>query len=165
MCLVTSFRRLEIVHLTIKIYEEERKFHFSCHIWHFMCYVGLTCPQDHCLFGWTSFVVSLSFLFSDTLYSGNINAWRSYYANILLLAWYRPWDYPENFWICSQLDRKSKTWFFTFLNVYIFWIEQDKILISQLSPPKFRYFTDQNEPKGDPMKISFDNFQIEKWIS
>ena len=61
---------------------------------------------------------------------------------------YRPWDYPENFGICSQLDRKSKTCFFTFLNVYIFWIERDKILISQLSPPKFRYFADQNGSKG-----------------
>ena len=32
----------------------------------------------------------------------------------------RPGDYPENFGICSQLNRKSKTWFFTFLDVYIF---------------------------------------------
>ena len=39
---------------------EERKFDFSCHIWHFMCYVGLTCPQDHCLFDWTHCVVSLN---------------------------------------------------------------------------------------------------------
>ena len=62
----------------------------------------------------------------------------------------RSWDYPENFGICSQLDRKSKTWFFTFLNVCIFWIEQDKILISQLSPPKFRYFADQNGSKLGP---------------
>ena len=36
----------------------------------------------------TPCVVSLSFLFSDTLYSGNINSWRSYYGNIFLLAWY-----------------------------------------------------------------------------
>ena len=56
---------------------------------------------------------------------------------------YRPWDYPENLGICSRLDRESKTWFFTFLNVYIFWIERGKILISQLSPQKIRYFADQ----------------------
>ena len=38
----------------------------------------------------------------------------------------------------------------------------DKILTSQLSPPKFRYFADQNGPKGgDLMKMSFDNFQMQ----
>ena len=65
----------------------------------------------------------------------------------------------------SQLERKSKTWFFTFLNVYVSWIERDKILISQLTPPKFRYFADQNGWKEDPMKMNFGNFQIQKWIS
>ena len=59
----------------------------------------------------------------------------------------------------SQLDWKSKTWFFTFRNVYVSWIERDKILISQLSPPKFRYFTDQNGPKGGPYETNFDIFQ------
>ena len=47
----------------------------------------------------------------------------------------------------SQLDRKSKTWFFTFLNVHAYWIEWDKILISQLSPPKLGYFGNQNGRK------------------
>ena len=61
----------------------------------------------------------------------------------------------------SQHDWKSKTWFFTFLNVCVSWIERDKILISQLSPPKFRYFVDQK----DPMKMNFEIFQIQKWIS
>ena len=67
----------------------------------------------------------------------------------------------------SQLDWKSKTWFFTFLNVYVFWIEWDKILILQFSPSQFRYFTDQNGPKelGDHMKTNFDIFQIQKRIS
>ena len=65
----------------------------------------------------------------------------------------------------SQLDRKSKTCFFTFLNVYVSWIEWDKILISQLTPLNFRYFADQNEWQKNPMKINFDNFQIQKWIS
>ena len=71
-----------------------------------------------------------------------------------LFSHFRSWDYPEHFGIYSQLDRKSKTWFFIFLNVYVSWIERDKILISQLSPPKLRYFADQNGPKGDPMKMN-----------
>ena len=54
-----------------------------------------------------------------------------------LFSHFKSWDYPEHFGIYSQLDRKSKTWFFIFLNVYVSWIERDKILISQLSPPKF----------------------------
>ena len=32
---------------------------------------------------------------------------------------FRPWDCSENFGIYSQLDRKSKTWFFTFLDMYV----------------------------------------------
>ena len=75
-----------------------------------------------------------------------------------LFSHFRSWDYPEHFGIYSQLNRKSKTWLFIFLNGYVSWIERDKILISQLSPPKFRYFADQNEPKGDPIKDNFDNF-------
>ena len=104
LCFGTSFKRLEIAHLIahrpskvtlcdvflimwltfdniihLTIYtQEERKLHFSYHMWYFMCYVGLTCTQDHCLFGWTPCVVSLSFFFSDTLCSGNINSWRSF---------------------------------------------------------------------------------------
>ena len=69
---------------------------------------------------------------------------------------------PWKFWN-SQFDRRSKTWFFNSFIVYVFWIEQDKILISQLSPLKFRCFADQNGPKGDPMKMNFDNFQMQKW--
>ena len=65
----------------------------------------------------------------------------------------------------SQLDRKIKIWFFTFLNVYVSWVERDKILISQLSPPKFWYFADQNGSKGDSMQMNFDDLQIQKWIS
>ena len=82
-----------------------------------------------------------------------------------LVSHFRSWDYHEHFGIYSQLDRKSKTWFFIFLNVYVSRIEQNKMLISQLSPPKFRYFADQNWPKGDPMKMNFDNFQKQKWGS
>ena len=40
--------------------------------------------------------------------------------------------------------------------------ESNKILISQITPPKFRYFLDQNEQKEDPMKMNSDNFQIQK---
>ena len=63
---------------------------------------------------------------------------------------YRSWDYSENFGIYSQLDRTSKTWFFSFPNLYFSRIKRGKILISQLSPPKIRYFTNQNGPKGEP---------------
>ena len=71
----------------------------------------------------------------------------------------RSWDYPENFVIYSQLDRKSKTWFFTFLNMYVCWIEWDKILISQLSPPKFSYCADQNgRTKVGPCENEFWQF-------
>ena len=75
-----------------------------------------------------------------------------------LLRHFRSWDYPEHFGIYSQLDWKSKTWFFIFLDVYVS-LERDKIPISRLSPPKFRYFADQNGRKGDPMKMNFYNFQ------
>ena len=62
-----------------------------------------------------------------------------------LSSHFRSWDYTENFGIYFSVDRKSKIWFFTFLDVYVCWIEWDKVLISQLSIPKFRYFADQNE--------------------
>ena len=63
----------------------------------------------------------------------------------------------------SQLDRKSKTFFFfTFFNVYISWIERDKILISQLLPPKFRCFANQNRPKGEPHENEFWQFSNTK---
>ena len=56
--------------------------------------------------------------------------------------------FPENFEIYSQHDRKSKTFFFFI--VYVCLIERNKVLISQLAPPKFRYFADQNGPKEGP---------------
>ena len=84
---------------------------------------------------------------------------------ISLFSNFRSRDYPEHFGIYFQVDRKSETWFFTFLHVYVSRTELDKILISELSPPKFRYFADQNGPKRDPMKMNFDNFQIRKWGS
>ena len=81
---------------------------------------------------------------------------------IVLLATIRSWDYPENFGICSQLNRKSKTCCFTFLNVNVFWIERNKVLIPQLSPPKFRSFGDQNGPKGGPHENEFWKFSNTK---
>ena len=47
-----------------------------------------------------------------------------------LFCHFRSWDYPEHFGICFQLDRKSKTWFFILLNMYVSRIEWVKILIS-----------------------------------
>ena len=96
-----------------------------------------------------------------------------------LSSHFRSWDYPENFGIYSQLDRKSKTWFFTFPNVYVSWMEHDKILISQISPPKSRCFADQSRPKREPheneqlgfekrmkkmgLLVSFSYFILELW--
>ena len=59
-----------------------------------------------------------------------------------------------------KLYRKSTTWFFTFLNLCIYSIERDEILISQLTPQKDMYFADQDGRKDDPININFDNFQI-----
>ena len=115
LCLGTSFRRLKIVNQQLKysqsdvlrsisdnvvnirqhkalnyIYPRRKKIPF------FMPYMAffvlcLTYMSPRSLLVWlnTLFrVVSLSFLFSDTLYPGNISSWRSYYWNIFLFAWY-----------------------------------------------------------------------------
>ena len=39
------------------------------------------------------------------------------------------------------------------------------MLILPLSPPKLRYFTDQNGSERDPMKMNLENFQKQKWVS
>ena len=83
-----------------------------------------------------------------------------------LSSHFSSWDCPENFGIYSQIDRKRKTFFFHFPQCVCLLNRTGQILISQLSPPKFRYFAHQNgRTKVDPMKINFDNFQIQKWIS
>ena len=64
-----------------------------------------------------------------------------------------------------QLDWKSKTWFFTFLNVYVSWIERDKILISQFYLQNSGILHTRMDQMGDSMKTNFDIFQIQKWIS
>ena len=58
----------------------------------------------------------------------------------------------------SQLDWESKTWFFTFPNVCVSWIERAKILILQLSPPKFRYFAARTKG-GTPWKQTLTFFK------
>ena len=55
-----------------------------------------------------------------------------------------------------QLNWKSKTWIFTFLNVYVSWIERGRILISQ--PTRM-------DQRGNPKKMNFDIFEKQKWIS
>ena len=62
----------------------------------------------------------------------------------------------------SKLDWKRKTWFLTFLNMYVSWIEQDKILISQLSPPKLKYFAHKKGPKGVTHENEFWHFSNTK---
>ena len=71
-------------------------------------------------------------------------------------------DYPEKFVIYSPLDRRSETWFFTFLIVYVSWIKREKILISQFSHPRFRFFADQNGPKTGPHENEFWQFSKAK---
>ena len=53
------------------------------------------------------------------------------------MNWYRPWIIYGS-WFSTRLI--TKTWFFTFLNVYVPWIKRAKTLTSRLSTPKFRYF-------------------------
>ena len=81
-----------------------------------------------------------------------------------LFSHFTSWDYLEHFGIYSQLNRKSKTWFFIFLNMYVSWIEWGKVLISQLSPPKLKYFADQNGPKGDPWKWTLTIFKCKNEV-
>ena len=72
--------------------------------------------------------------------------------------------------IRSQLDRKSKTCFFSFFNAYVSEFEREKTLMSQF---KIRLKSLQNSgilqtrmnQRGNPMKMNFDNFQIQKSIS
>ena len=62
----------------------------------------------------------------------------------------------------SQRDRKSKTYFFTFLNVRFFESNGTKILTSDLSPLKFRSFPEENGSRGDPIEMKLHNVQMEK---
>ena len=79
---------------------------------------------------------------------------------IFLIISYRPWIQTNL--VLNSIEKVKPAFFFNF---YVTWIEQEKILILQLSPPKLRYFVDQNGSEGDSMKMSFENFQIQKWVS
>ena len=57
-----------------------------------------------------------------------------------------------------NLIEKVKPGALHFLNVYISWIERDKILILQLSTSKLMYFADQNGPKRGPHENEFLQF-------
>ena len=65
--------------------------------------------------------------------------------HVIFKSHHRPWDQTNLVLIPIE---KVKRVFFAFFNVYVSWIERDKILILQLSPPKFTYFANQNEAKG-----------------
>ena len=79
----------------------------------------------------------------------------------------RRWDYLENFGIYTQLDRKSRTWFFYFPQCVCFLnLTGQNPNLTAFTSKKFRYFADQNRPKGSvPIKMNFDNFQMQKWVS
>ena len=108
--------------------------------------------QKCCVNEWTLALASF-FLFFSLFYSFalNLNCINTISLNSSSKTFFfRPWDYPENFGIYSQLDRISKNWSFTFLNMHVSRNERDKILISQLSFSKFRHFSDKDAPKGEP---------------
>ena len=46
--------------------------------------------------------------------------------------------------------------------MYVCWFKQSKILISQHSPPQFKYFAYQNGPKGGPNENEFRYFSNTK---
>ena len=65
----------------------------------------------------------------------------------------------------SQLGRKSKTCFFTILNVYVSLIERDKILISLISHLRnLGILKTTIDLRGDPIEMNFDIFQMRNWI-
>ena len=64
-----------------------------------------------------------------------------------------------------QLDWKSKTWFFTFLNAYVFeyngikfWSHSFHLLFPGILQTRM-------DQRGDHTKMNFNIFQIQKWIS
>ena len=68
-----------------------------------------------------------------------------------------PWDYHENFGIYSQLDRKSKTFFFPELNGIKLWSHRFHFQHSGILQTRIYQ-------RGDTMKMNFDNFKIKTWI-
>ena len=101
--------------------------------WLGMANAGWLCSMQSEIFLQMKFIIFQGCLTKLPFYLGSLlHIISSFFSH------FRSWDYPED----SQLDRKSKIWYFIFVNVYVCRIEQKKILISQLSPPKFRYFID-----------------------
>ena len=80
-----------------------------------------------------------------------------------LFSHFRSWDYPEHFGIYSQLDRKSKTWFLIFLNVYVSWIERDQILNVQLSLQNSAILQTRMDQRVTPWKWILTNFKCKNW--
>ena len=78
---------------------------------------------------------------------------------------YRPWDYPESFGIYSQLDRKSKTCFFTILNVYVSWIEGTKSLPHSFYLQNLGILQPRLDQRGRTPWKWILKIQIQKWVS
>ena len=82
--------------------------------------------------------------------------------NTILEQTNRPWEWDQTNLVLNSIEKVKSAFL---LSLIFMFPESNKILISQITPPKFRYFLDQNEQKEDPMKMNSDNFQIQKWIS
>ena len=133
-------------------------------------------PQPSCFFFWNSpaqvgsvphdqkFSCKWNLSFFKAVSPNRLPSYLGSLVHIIssLFSHFRSWDYPENFGIYSQHDRKSKTWFFTFLSVYVSWTEQDKILISQLSFQKYRFFCRPEWTKWGPHENEYWQFSNAK---
>ena len=73
----------------------------------------------------------------------------------------RPWDYPENFGVYSQLNRKSKT-FFYFPQCVCFLNPTGQNPNLTLLPQNSGILQTRMGQRGNLMKMNFDNFQMQK---
>ena len=89
-----------------------------------------------------------------------------YFIWIYMCIYNRPWDYPEKLEFNFNSIEKVKL-DFLLSSIKMFPESNGRKPWSQLSPPKFRYFTEQNGRKrrGGPMSMNFDNFQMRNWVS
>ena len=86
-------------------------------------------------------------------------------THLCVFCLYRPWDYPESFGIYSQLVRKSKTCFFTIVNVYVSWIEGTKSLLHSFYLQNLGILQPRLDQRGrTPWKWIF-KIQMQKWVS
>ena len=60
----------------------------------------------------------------------------------------------------SQIDKKSKTWFFTLPNMYVSWMEQEKFWSHSFHLQHSGSLQTKIDQRGDPTKMNFDNFQL-----